>query len=89
SPPTITDNDIPVVNFRTLQLAPPVSREGNYELALRRRLETGVLEMEFSRLITPIDQMPVSVTVQGVGIVEFVMFVDGSPVGSEWVDFND
>jgi serine/threonine-protein kinase len=77
----------PEQGSRTLTLNPFVPDDVTAELVLLRRELDGSLTPVLSQQVTGID-LPLEHTVFGTGTVEFIIQVDGVPVGDQTVTFN-
>ena len=78
----------PATISRVLSLTPPGVPAGeSVPFELRRRQPDGTLAHVHSQNVSAAN-LPIDIIVQGTGVVEFVMFVDGQLVGEEWVVFG-
>jgi len=82
-------NQLPTLTSRTVTINPVVPADVTVEISLVRRMPDGSLGgTEFMGSFTGLE-LPQFVTVQGTGIVEFRLLVNGVDVGGETVNFND
>jgi len=79
----------PALVTRVLELNPQaVPADRSVTLILQRRTPDGFLVTEHVQSVIAAD-LPLAISVQGIGLVEFVLFIDGQEIGSEMVNFND
>jgi len=72
----------------TLNLNPELSGSETVTLSLYRRTPAGTLALEYSRAVVTASDLPLNVVVQGSGIIEFVLMINGVEIGSEMVHFD-
>jgi len=82
-------NDTPTLTTRILQLNPQgVPADRHVTLILQRRTPDGFLVTEHLQDVTAAD-FPLEISVQGTGLVEFVLHIDGQEIGSDMVNFDE
>jgi len=80
----------PQITSRELRLNPTIAAGLEvFELSLRRQLPTGAMEEIFHRAAATPADLPIYIEVEGVGNVEFVLFINGVPVGEQVIDFDE